>query len=214
MPDSGAKGAPLTGCPRGLSQVAGNDHPSGAHFSGCQGVPALSRPWPRRAGGGLGAGAGSAACDCEAYWGAYPQIRGRQVREFVWVVASPPWWRGPQVRAPWHRGDYGAVDVVGPVAPPGRTSSRGGHGSVHRSAEMAPRRRFGAFVYTVASQAALGGTSAPSSWCADDAPLGGRLSLGRENRLCATGPARVALPAARLAFSLRHQSTQASEKPS
>ena len=72
---SGPKSAPLTGCPRGFSQVAGNDHPSGAHFSGCQGVPALSRgdpgPWPRRARGGSGAGAGSAACDYEAYWGAY-----------------------------------------------------------------------------------------------------------------------------------------------
>ena len=35
IPDSGAKSAPLTGCPRGFSQVTGNDHPSGAHFSGC-----------------------------------------------------------------------------------------------------------------------------------------------------------------------------------
>ena len=46
IPGSGAKSAPLTGCPRGFSQVAGNDHPSGAHFSGCQGVPALSRGDP------------------------------------------------------------------------------------------------------------------------------------------------------------------------
>ena len=82
IPDSGAKSAPLTGCPRGFSQVAGNDHPSGAHFSGCQGVPALSRgdpgPWPRRARGGLGAGAGSAACDYEAYWGAYHAYKPRR----------------------------------------------------------------------------------------------------------------------------------------
>ena len=80
IPDSGAKSAPLSGCPRGFSQVAGNDPPSGAHFSGCQGVPALSRgdpgPWPRRARGGSGAGAGSAACDCEAYWGAYDAKSG------------------------------------------------------------------------------------------------------------------------------------------
>ena len=31
----GAKSAPLTGCPHGFSQVAGNDHPPGAHFSSC-----------------------------------------------------------------------------------------------------------------------------------------------------------------------------------
>ena len=41
------------------------------------------------------------------------------------VVASPPRWRGPQVRAPWHHGGHGAVDVVGPMAPPGRASGRG-----------------------------------------------------------------------------------------
>ena len=41
-----------------------------------------------------------------------------------WVVASPPWRRGPQVRAPWRHGGHGVVDVVGPVAPPGRASGR------------------------------------------------------------------------------------------
>ena len=34
----------------------------------------------------------------------------------------------------------------------GRASGRGGRGSVHRSEKMASRRRFGAFVYTVASR--------------------------------------------------------------
>ena len=52
-----------------------------------------------------------------------------KLRGFVsscrWMVASPPWRRGPQVRAPWHHGGHGAVDVVGPVALPGRTSGRG-----------------------------------------------------------------------------------------
>ena len=40
-----------------------------------------------------------------------------RLREFVWVAASPPWWRRRQVRAPERasRG-HGAVDVVGPVA--------------------------------------------------------------------------------------------------
>ncbi len=42
-----------------------------------------------------------------------------------WVVATPPRWGEPQVRAPWHHGGHGAVDVVGPVTPPGRANGRG-----------------------------------------------------------------------------------------
>ena len=37
----------------------------------------------------------------------------------------PPRQCGPQVQVPWHHGGHGAVDVVGPVALPGRTSGRG-----------------------------------------------------------------------------------------
>ena len=48
-----------------------------------------------------------------------------RLREFVWVGVSPPRWHGPQVRAPWHRGGHGALDVVGPVDPPCRESGRG-----------------------------------------------------------------------------------------
>ena len=47
----------------------------------------------------------------------------RRLREFVWVgscVTVPVAW--PQVRALWHHGGHGAVDVVGPVTPPGRAS--------------------------------------------------------------------------------------------
>ena len=51
--------------------------------------------------------------------------KSSNLREFVWVVASPPWRRGPQVRAPWHHECHGAVDIVGPVVPPGRASVRG-----------------------------------------------------------------------------------------
>ena len=51
--------------------------------------------------------------------------KSSKLREFVWVVASPPWWRGPQVRAPWHHGGHGAVDAVRPMVPPGRASGRG-----------------------------------------------------------------------------------------
>ena len=48
-----------------------------------------------------------------------------RLREFVWVVASPPRWHGPQVRALWHHGGHEPLDVVGPMAPPGRASGRG-----------------------------------------------------------------------------------------
>ena len=85
--------------------------------------------------------------------------------------------------------------------------------SVHRLAKTAPRRRFGAFVYTVAPRAASGGTSGSTTMVCRRRPLGGRLFLVG-NRFCATGSARAALPAARLAFSLRRQPTQASEKAS
>ena len=53
---------------------------------------------------------------------------GGFVSSYGWVVASPLGRRGPQVQAPWHHGGHGAVDVVGPVALPGRASSRGDAG--------------------------------------------------------------------------------------
>ena len=58
-----------------------------------------------------------------------------EVRELVWVggcVTAPATW----------------------ASPPGRQRR-----SVHRSTKMAPRGRFGVFVYTVATRAATGGTS-------------------------------------------------------
>ena len=82
------------------------------------------------------------------------------------MVASLFRWRGPQVRAPWHHGGHGAVDVVGPVTPPGRASPVlspaarvrapagsvcQGQRSVHRLAKMASWSCFGPFVYTVAT---------------------------------------------------------------
>ena len=75
-----------------------------------------------------------------------------RLHELVWVAscvtASAAWASGPGALA--SRG-HGAVDVVGPVAPPGHASRRGwGSRSVHRLAKMASRVRFGAFVYTVA----------------------------------------------------------------
>ena len=91
-----------------------------------------------------------------------------------------------------------------------------GRRSVHRSVEMAPRRRFGAFVYTVATRVAI--QIAPRAACVrwherlsrhgvPAAPPRWPLSLGREDRLCASGAA------ARLASSPRRQPTRTPEEP-
>ena len=58
-----------------------------------------------------------------------------------------------------------------------------------------------------ATRAASGGTSASTAMACRRHPLDGRLSLGRKNRLCASGAA------ARLASSPRHQPTQIPEEP-
>ena len=102
------------------------------------------------------------------------------------VTAPVAWASGSSALA--SRG-HGAVDVVGPMAPPGRASGRGyagvytdrrkwplgavlghlctllrrcgqarGRRSVHRSAKMASRSHFGAFVYTVATRFAEAST--------------------------------------------------------
>ena len=44
------------------------------------------------------------------------------------VVALPPRWGGSQARAPWCHGGHGAVDVMGPMAPPGHARGRGDAG--------------------------------------------------------------------------------------
>ena len=44
------------------------------------------------------------------------------------MVASLPWRREPQIQEPWHNKSHGAVDVVGPMTPPGRASGRGDAG--------------------------------------------------------------------------------------
>ena len=85
-----------------------------------------------------------------------------------------------------------------------------GRRSVHRSAKTGSRSRFGALVYTVAplvaTRAASGGTSAPTTMTCRRRPFGGRLPLGRKNRLCASGAA------ARLVSSPRQQPTQTPEE--
>ena len=80
--------------------------------------------------------------------------------------------------------------------------------SVHKWEDRVSRSLFGSFVYTVAARGLRRVARAPQPpWCAGSAPSVARLSLGRENRLCASGAA------ARLAFSLRRQPTQTPEEP-
>ena len=126
-----------------------------------------------------------------------------------WLCYRPAAW--PQVRASWYRGGHEAVDVVGPVARPVARAAVWGRRSVHRSEKMISRSRFGAFVYTVATQvatrAASGGTSAPTTMVRRRCLLGGRLSHGREDRI------RVSGAAAGLASSPRQQPTQTPEEP-
>ena len=92
------------------------------------------------------------------------------LREFVWVAASLPWRRG------------------------GRHRHAARRRSVHRSVEMAPRCRFGAFVYTVATRALRCElrwvVRAPQPpWRAGGAPL-----LVASPLVGKTGSARVAPP--------------------
>ena len=122
----------------------------------------------------------------------------------MWVVASPPRRRGRR-----HPGDVGLtarattqectqIGQNGPSAP-----FRGicvhcwavalgcgwpwDRNSVHRSVKMAPRCRFGAFVYTVATRAAPGGTSASAAMACR------RHSLAGPSRLVGkTAPKRAA----------------------
>ena len=132
----------------------------------------------------------------------------RRLCEFVWiaccVTAPAAWASGPSTlasRGPWGRRCRGTRGL------PGRARERWGHRSVHRSVKTASRSRSGAFVYTVATRAASGGTSSSTAMVCRRRPLGGHLPLGRENGLCASA-------AARLASSPRQQTTQTPEEPS
>ena len=91
-----------------------------------------------------------------------------------------------------------------------------GRNSVHRSPKTASQRRFGAFVYTVATRVAI--RIATRAACArwrerlsrhgvPAAPPRWPLSLGREDKLCASGAV------ARLASSPRRQPTRTPEEP-
>ena len=88
-----------------------------------------------------------------------------------------------------------------------RSGQAWGQRSVHRSARTASRSRSGAFVYTIATRAASGGTRASTAMARRRRPLAGPLPLGRENRLCASAAA------ASLASSLMSSLTQTPEEP-
>ena len=103
-----------------------------------------------------------------------------------WVVASPPRRRGRQVRAPWHHGGHGAVDVVGPVAPPGRASGHAmGTQECTQIGENGLTEPFwgirvhccDARVARVATRVATGGTSASTAMVCRRRPLGGHFLL-------------------------------------
>ena len=99
-------------------------------------------------------------------------MRKQRLREFVWVggctTAPAMWAPGPSTlasRGPWGR------RCRGTRGPARSREWPWGRRSVHRSAKMASRRRFGAFVYTVATR------EAPR----DDA--GGRKSVHRSVKM-------------------------------
>ena len=123
------------------------------------------------------------------------------------VTALAAWASDPRAltsREPWGRRCRGTHD-------PTRSRERSWRRrSVHKLTKSASRRRFGALVYTVATlvatRAASGGTSVPTTMTCRQHSLGGHLPLGRENRLCTSGAA------ARLASSPRQQPTQTPEE--
>ena len=108
------------------------------------------------------------------------------------VTAPVAWASGPSAlasRGPWGRRCRGTRG-------PARSRERPwGRRSVHRSAKMASRRRFGAFVYTVATRVAIriatraasGGTSASTTMACRR-----RLLAGPSRLVGKTGSARVA----------------------
>ena len=138
---------------------------------------------------------------------------------FVYTVGPWPWVVGGLgIATVYTNGRIGPLDaVLGHLCTLLRLArivraTVGTRRSVHRSAKTASRSRFGALVYTVATRALRCElrrvVRAPQPpWRAGGAPLAGRFSLGREDRLCASGAA------VRLASSPRQQPTQIPDEP-
>ena len=190
-----------------MRQHSGNVGPRSKHpgITGAMGPPISWDPWPARS--------------CERPWGRKSVHRLAKMASrscfgaFVYTVA--PW--------AWVVGGLGIAIVytngrIGPL--------RAGLGHLCTLLRLARIVRatvgtqectqidgngplgavFGAFVYTVATQAASSGTSASTTMVCRRRPLGGHLSLSRETRLCASGAI------ARLASS-RDVNPQTPEKP-
>ena len=147
----------------------------------------------------------------------------RRLREFVWVggcVTVPvAWASGPSTlasRGPWGRRCRGTRDTARVRAPAGSVCPQGQR-SVHRLAKTVSWRRFGAFVYTVATRGSCElrcelrralcrvARVAQAPWYAGGAPRWSPPPC-REGGLCASA-------AASLASSSRQQPTQIPEEP-
>ena len=123
------------------------------------------------------------------------------------AVASPPWRRGCQVRAPWH---HGAMGSLMPWDPQPRPVARAFVGT-QECTQIGENGLSDPFwvicVHCCDARVASGGTSTPTAMACRQRPSVARPSLGRENRLCASGAAT------RLAFSPGCQPTQTPEEP-
>ena len=143
-----------------------------------------------------------------------PSLVARRPGAGTCGLGLPP---GARVYTDWLKWPLGAVlDHLCTLLR--RCGQTWGRRSVHRLAKTASWRRFGAFVYTVATRGSCElrcelrralcrvARVAQAPWYAGGAPLGGRLPLGRKNRLCASA-------AASLPSSSRQQPMQTPEEP-
>ena len=141
------------------------------------------------------------------------------LREFVWVIASMPWRRGGRHRQavrrksvhrsakPASRRRFGAL--VYTVAPLWTGEATQECTQIGENGLSAPF--WDTCVHccdaSFATRVASGGTSTSTTMACRRRPLAGRLSLGREDRLCASGAA------VRPASSPRQQPTQIPDEP-
>ena len=130
----------------------------------------------------------------------------------MWVVASPPRWRGPQARARWRHGAMGLSTSWDPWPRPvaravvgAKECTQIGENDLSEPFCAIRVHCCDARGVRVAMRAAPGSASAPTTMACRRRPLGGRLSPGRENRSCASGAA------ANLASSPKRQPTQTPE---
>ena len=138
------------------------------------------------------------------------EMRKQRLREFVWVggcdTAPAAWASGPSTlasRGPWGRRCRG---TRGPT----RSCERPwvGDAGVYTDWLKWPLGAVLEHLCTLLRRELRRVARAPQPpWRADGAPLGGRLSLSRETRLCASGAI------ARLASSSGRQPTQTPEEP-